>query len=311
MTSINNLPISISLNFDSLNEAYGFPNNYNDPSFFEGFNRLAEIAARYNAPLSIYVVGRDLENPNHASMVREWSQQGHEIGNHSWSHHFNLPALRNNKTYEEISKAHDLISEVTGKEPKGFISPTWSTSQNMLSILHSKGYEYDTSAFNSPLLYPMVLKIALNHIPDWQKTFGILRRRDWLNFLRFSHKPYFVNCFGQVTEQEKNNLIVMPLPQKNLFSPTIWHTVGYIFGWKYLYKSLERLLDTCPHFYYLIHPADFLSNNDQDKRFKNHLIRMEFSLKEKLEVLEEAFIIMKASGREFSTLLELSRKQRK
>ncbi len=54
----------------------------------------------------------------------------------------------------------------TGIEPKGFISPCWSTSAKLVEFLLELEYSYDTSAFPSFLLYPMVANIALNH---WQR----------------------------------------------------------------------------------------------------------------------------------------------
>ena len=41
-------PISISLNFDSINESLGFPNNFYDPSYFAGVDRVIKILNKYN-----------------------------------------------------------------------------------------------------------------------------------------------------------------------------------------------------------------------------------------------------------------------
>src|ERR1700730_10861303 len=120
-------PISISINFDTLNEAYGFPPGYRDPSFFAAFDRIAELAARYAFPLSIYMIGRDLEHPDHAARVKDCAAMGHEIGNHTWSHHFNIGSLPKDMIRSEIARAHDRIAEVTGIEPVGFICPAWAT----------------------------------------------------------------------------------------------------------------------------------------------------------------------------------------
>ena len=55
-------PIAISLNFDSINESLGFPKKFNDPSYFKGFDRVIEIINKYNIKISIFDIGKDLEN---------------------------------------------------------------------------------------------------------------------------------------------------------------------------------------------------------------------------------------------------------
>jgi len=120
-----NSPISLSINLDSLNEAYGFPQKFNDPTFHEIFNRLEKIADRYNFPLSIFIVGKDLENVKNQYRVKEWHDKGYEIGNHSYNHLFNFGSLNKLNLREEIFKTHEKIYKIIGSEPKGFIAPVW------------------------------------------------------------------------------------------------------------------------------------------------------------------------------------------
>lgn len=301
-------PISLSLNFDSLNEAYGFPPNYRDPSFFEAYDRLATLAAEFNFPLSIYIIGKDLENPENAARVREWAQHGHEIGNHSWSHHFNLASLPPNEIRDEIVRAHDLISEVAGKEPKGFIAPAWATSRVMLSTLVSNKYSYDTSTFPSMLLYPMTAKIALNHMGVWRKGVRMLKRQDWHFPLTAPTRPYLVGRDGRQTcgASDADSLLILPLPTLGRTRPCIWHTVGFMLGWPLLHRNLLALLAKHPSFYYLIHPGDYLGPDDLDPRFTQFLARMDQPLAEKMTLLREVFQVMSDSNRKVVTMKELA-----
>ena len=89
----NDTPISISLNFDSLNEAARFPKGFIDPSFFKGFDRISDLLAKRNLKATILIIGRDLVNPEIRDRVADWGKAGFEIGNHSYSHHCNLGAL--------------------------------------------------------------------------------------------------------------------------------------------------------------------------------------------------------------------------
>ena len=71
-------PISISINLDSLNEAYGFPKKFFDTTFHQVFKRIEKIAEKYNFPLTIFVIGKDLENEKNISRVKEWHEKGYE-----------------------------------------------------------------------------------------------------------------------------------------------------------------------------------------------------------------------------------------
>lgn len=296
-------PISISVNFDSLNEAYGFPPGYRDPSFFDGFDRLATLAGKYEFPLSIFIIGKDLEHQDHAARVREWRQMGHEIGNHSWSHHFNIGALPPNEIDSEIERAHNAIAHASGVEPVGFICPAWATSRAVIRKLVGLGYEYDTSTFPSVLLYPMAARIAFNHRKHPRKALRMLHRKDWQTPLVAPLHPYIVGADGRNTDaNEERSIVILPMPTANRFSICIWHTIGFELGWRTCFGGLKALLCEHPGFYYLIHPGDFLGPSDLYAGRVHHLSRMDVPLREKLARLDDAFSIMKESQRPMVTM---------
>ena len=96
------------------------------------------------------------------------------------------------------------------------------------------------------------------------------------------------------------------MPRTSLFSPAIWHTIGFIFGWDFLEKKLNKLLKSNSSLYYLIHPADFLSSEDEDQRYKHYLERMDIPLDKKLGNLENVFEILNSSNRKFVTMETLA-----
>jgi len=300
-------PISISLNFDSLNEAYSFPRNYKDPSYNEGFDRLTKICAKYNFPLTIFVIGKDLANPEIAARIREWSNQGHEIGNHSWSHYFNLASLNPLKIRDEVLYTHELITKITGIEPKGFIAPAWSTSSALIKTLIELNYYYDTSAFPSLYLYPMVARIVSKHLRDPRKGIRMLQRKDWFGPFLFPNKPFFMDQKMKIHSNEgMGKLLILPLPTQNRYSLSLWHTIGFMIGWEKFKKKLEKICSTYNGFYYLIHPADFLGLEDLSNDYNMSLARMNYPVQEKLAVLDEVFSILKNSGRPVKTMRQMA-----
>jgi hypothetical protein len=289
---------AININFDSLGEAYGFPDDFKDPSFGIVADRFMTIARNKGFKYSIYVLGRDLEKAENKKAVSKWHREGHEIGNHSWSHPMNLGALSKDEILNEIKWTHKAITETIGEEPKGFIAPTWSTSKNVFKTLIDLGYEYDTSVFPSLLMYPGILKMLANHVGD-ARFFKIFRRHDL-------HYPFFASRHVSIFRSSLKELIMMPLPTTKL-RMACWHTTAFTFGWSFHLKLLRSCLKELDAFYYLIHPADLIGPQDLDCSRTHHLERMGIGLEKKIELLERAIDEIILSGRKLVTMRELSK----
>ena len=128
-------------------------------SFFGGFDRIAEIAAKFKIQLSIFIVGKDLEDQV-VPQVKEWSDQGHEIGNHSWSHPVNLGALPKTEIYDEVIRSHDIIFEATGKELEASLRQRGQAHKTFRNINWSKLFLW-LVGFH-PCLYPLAIRMAIN-----------------------------------------------------------------------------------------------------------------------------------------------------
>ena len=288
---MNNKLFAINLNFDSLGEAYGWPKDFvEDAAFTRGVDRILDLSQKFDVPITFFLVGKDLENKKNYEIMRRISNNNNvEIANHSYNHLFNFGSRNDQIIYDEIYKSHELIFKCTGKEAKGFISPTWSVSKNVIKNLIKLNYNYDTSFFQSIYLYPAVLKIVLSHLAKkkFRKAYQILDRRDYLIPFKYDEEPFFLNSnMEKVSNTEKESILEMPMPLINNLNPPIWHTAGYVFGWNYLKKKLKKILDKNKPFFYLIHPADFLDQNDLDNKYSLALERMDKSYKHKIENLE-------------------------
>lgn len=302
-------PIGVSVNFDSMGEALGFPKGFKDPSYFSGYDRIVELAARENMPLTFYLIGRDLENPEVHARVKDWASAGHEIGSHSYSHHMNLGALPVAQIEEELNKAHSIIGEATGSAPEGFIAPAWASSRRVIAHLISLGYTYDTSLFPSAALWAMCAKIAWNHRSDPGRRRRAINRRDWFDWLSKPRTAFLTDSQyrPQTVLADVDRLVVLPLPSRNRLSIPVWHTKGFMFGWEQHAADLQQLLTTFPYFYYVIHPADVLDADDLPSGHAHALERMNVPVSEKLARLGEVFSQLAHSRREMLAVRGLAR----
>jgi peptidoglycan/xylan/chitin deacetylase (PgdA/CDA1 family) len=82
--------------------------------------RLLEMLAKRNIKATFYVVGKCVvENP---AIVKRFVTEGHEIGNHSWSHP-KLSSMSQAAVHAELKKTHDAVIAACGVPPKSFRPP--------------------------------------------------------------------------------------------------------------------------------------------------------------------------------------------
>ena len=300
---------AININFDSLGAAYGFPPNYRDKSFTDVGERFLNLSRKYGFKYSIYVIGKDLEKSENREIVKEWSLQGHEIGNHSWSHPYDLGSMKYDEVRKEVELSHELISKTTGVEPKGFIAPNWSTSKELINVLIDLNYTYDTSSFPSPLMYLSLMKMLWNH-RKYKRTRirQILKRKDYLTFLRGFRRPYYTKGgIPKDIKAENGGLLILPLPV-NRYRIPCWHTLGFVLRWKLQNLILRSCLSELDAFYYLVHPADLITSHDIDDKRDLHWERVRGSLEDKLSYLKGVLSVIIGSGRKIITMKELANK---
>lgn len=87
------------------------------------------------------------------AIVRALVERGHEIGNHSYSHPYELARLPRARAVDEIGRAHELLQAISGGRVCGFRAPGYDLSGTMLEELCRLGYRYDSSIFPAPGYY--------------------------------------------------------------------------------------------------------------------------------------------------------------
>jgi len=98
-----------------------------------------DLLARFEARATFFVIGRRVvEQPD---VVRRIAAEGHEIGNHTWSH----PALATDcdaaGIRDELGRASDAIADVVGTTPVLFRPPHYDTNDEVVEIAAELGLE--------------------------------------------------------------------------------------------------------------------------------------------------------------------------
>jgi peptidoglycan/xylan/chitin deacetylase (PgdA/CDA1 family) len=127
--------------------------------------RFAELLGRRGVAATFFLVARDLDpaawdagepgNDVAASraVIARLAAAGHELGNHSYSHPYELARLSGQKVAREIDRAHQILCALAQRPVTGFRAPGYDLSPAMLRQLVRLGYAYDSSLFPAPGYY--------------------------------------------------------------------------------------------------------------------------------------------------------------
>ena len=123
-----------------------------DPISTNGLSRFLELFKETSVKATFFVTAHGFNEKNR-EILKKTAADGHEIADHSFSHDYRLTRLAKEEIYQEIKKNRDFLEEVAGITCKGFRSPGYNSSEELISVLKSVGYIYDSSLFPSISYY--------------------------------------------------------------------------------------------------------------------------------------------------------------
>ncbi len=106
-----------------------------------GVPRHLELLSRLGVPATFFVPGYDAEC--YPEVVREITSSGHEVGAHGYLHERTI--FPPEEEERRLVLTHEILSDIAGKPPVGWRSPSGQKTYTTLRVLHELGYRYDTS----------------------------------------------------------------------------------------------------------------------------------------------------------------------
>jgi len=127
--------------------------------------RFLELFEEHSIRATFFVVAEDIDVDRHGPAARasrarleECVAAGHEVGNHSYRHPYDLARWDAKRTAAEIGRAHELLSGL-GRPVVGFRAPGYDLSVAMIQALDGMDYLYDSSVFPAPGYYAAKLAV--------------------------------------------------------------------------------------------------------------------------------------------------------
>ena len=137
-----------------------------------GSPRLLKMFERLGIKTTWFIPGHSIETfPKEMKAVAD---AGHEIGIHGYSHENPIAMTREQET-EILDKCIELVTQLSGKRPTGYVAPWWEFSPVTNELLLERGIKYDHSLMHNDHT-PYYVRVG----DSWTKIDYAKKPRDWM-----------------------------------------------------------------------------------------------------------------------------------
>jgi len=101
-----------------------------------GIDRLLRLWDKYSIKATWFTPAHSAES--FPSQIRKIAEKGHEIGLHGYTHEF-VSTLDKKQQRDVLDRSIEVLTRITGKRPRGWTAPAWSTSRETVELLEEFG----------------------------------------------------------------------------------------------------------------------------------------------------------------------------
>jgi len=250
---------------------------------------------------TFFAIGEDLVKEENRSTVAGLHAAGHEIGNHSYHHFYDLTRRAAGDIGDEIQRGATIIEQSCGTRPVGFRAPGYTVSDVLFSALEASGVEYDSSVFPCPSYYA-VKAVSLGAIKlRGRQSSSILDRP---GVLRAPREPYRI---GRPFWKKGDGMMELPIGVTPLQLPYIGTSL--VLGGDQLAERLSRQMLGREFINLELHGFDLAdASEDRLEALRPYRADLRRSAVEKLRSLRTAVRVIRDAGYELVTLEEAARR---
>ncbi|CAN5682856.1 hypothetical protein BH18ACT13_BH18ACT13_10100 [soil metagenome] len=98
---------------------------------------ILDLLSEHSARATFFVIGSAAAK--RADLVRRMHADGHEVGNHTWSHPRLARDCYDDRVREELGRTNTLLAEIVGHPPRRFRAPHYDVNERVLAIASGLG----------------------------------------------------------------------------------------------------------------------------------------------------------------------------
>lgn len=201
--------VSIDLDeIDCYTAIHGLPATSGAPAhavYRRALPRLLALFEELSVPLTLFAIGRDLDDERAARQIEAAARSGHEIGNHTLDHHYDFSRRSEAEIRAQIEGGARAIARVTGRAPSGFRAPGYTITDGVFDVLAQLGVGYGSSVFPCPAYYALKLAAIAQYRLRGRPTRSII---DHPRVLTAPAEPYRV---GSPYPRRGSGLLELPI----------------------------------------------------------------------------------------------------
>lgn len=263
--------------------------------------RFRDLAAALRIPLTLFAVGADLSRQNNALALRAMLGAGHELGNHTFDHHYDLSRRPRHEVREQIESASAALAHHTGQRPVGFRAPGYVMSEDVYAALAECGMAYSSSVFPCPYYYAAKLAVIAGLRLRGKASRSII---GGARVLQAPRAPYRV---GQPYWQEGSGIWELPIQVTPTLRLPFIGTSLTLLG-PDLARRLARGLVGQALINLELHGVDLLDQHDHLSELAPHQLDLRVPLERKWAALTAVIEELRGAGYSFLRLDEAARR---
>jgi peptidoglycan/xylan/chitin deacetylase (PgdA/CDA1 family) len=139
--------------------------------------RLLEVLRDHGARATFFVVGASAADQ--PELLRRMRDEGHELGNHTWSHPSLTRDCDDEQVRDELARTNDLLAEALGSAPSRFRAPHFDVDDRVESIGRELGLRHTPANVNPPDWHPnWAAKLTIAMVANQTQAGSILCLHD-------------------------------------------------------------------------------------------------------------------------------------
>jgi peptidoglycan/xylan/chitin deacetylase (PgdA/CDA1 family) len=252
---------------------------------------------------TFFAIGSDLNHAHAASLLKGLAQRGHEIGNHTQDHLYDLTRRSRAEMRAQVAEAAHHIERVTGVAPVGFRAPGYTINDQLFEVLVELGVAYDSSVFPCPAYYLAKCAAIASYRLRRRPTHSVV---DTPRVLGAPAEPYRI---GVPYTKRGSGLLELPIGVTRDVSGRLPYIGTFVMAHDYAARLLTELIAGRELVNLELHGIDAADAElDGLQALRPHQPDLQRTAAAKLESLRTAIQALRAQGYEFVTLAEAARR---